>query len=244
MLILAFDTTGPHGSASLFREAEQVGEVRSSGQTNYSVALFEMVSRLLDSANFNLADVEIFAAATGPGSFTGIRVGLAAAQAWAKAFGRPVCGVSVLEAMVNAAQPGATIAVPLLDARRAEFYLGVFRREVTGEGPEFRFSLSGEGMVMNAAGVASLAEHVVSGGDAETVFILRENDEAAFELSKQLPASLNWGRVSSYLSASIARVAWQSARAGQLQQPEELDAWYIRRSDAEINWPEPEAKRP
>jgi tRNA threonylcarbamoyladenosine biosynthesis protein TsaB len=235
MLILAFDTTSPDGSAALFSGSEQLGDVRSAGKANYSVALFEMVDRLLRAAGRNLAEVELFAAATGPGSFTGIRVGLAAAQGWSKAFGRPVRGISVLEAMVDAAQPRANLAVPLLDARRAEFYLGVFRRERTSEADRCRFSLTGEGMVLNASRIAALVEEFAQSGGTEADFIGRENDQAALEFSKQLPEWVRWSTVSSYHASAIAQVALRAAMDGRLQQPEELDAYYIRRSDAEIN---------
>ena len=236
MLILAFDTTSPDGSAALFKGAERLGELRIAGQANYSVALFEMVGRLLGEAGVTLAEIELFAAATGPGSFTGIRVGLAAAQGWAKAFGRPVRGVSVLEALVTAARPRAPIAVPLLDARRAEFYLGIFRREGTGDSEGRRFSLSGEGLVLNAARIAGLVEELAPGGYPEIDFIARETDRAALELANQLPPTAAWSTVRGHHAGTIARVAWLAAREGRLQQPDELDAWYIRRSDAEMNW--------
>jgi tRNA threonylcarbamoyladenosine biosynthesis protein TsaB len=236
MLILAFDTTSPQGSAVLARGREQLAEVRSDGQVNYSVVLFEMVDRLLGIAGLTLDCVGLFAAANGPGSFTGIRVGLAAAQGWAGAFARPVCGVSVLEAMVAAADPRGQVAISLLDARRSEFYCGIFRREPAVELEEARFDLSGEGMVLNASGVVALAESLSRSGEREAVFITREDDQAARELAAQLPAE--WTTVSNHQAAAIARVALRAARDGRLQSPEDLDAFYIRRPDAELNWRE------
>ena len=219
----------------LRRDQQPLGEVRADGTSNYSVALFEMADRLLASARVSLSAVELFAAATGPGSFTGIRVGLAAAQAWAKAFDRPVRGVSVLDAMVAAAGSRAAVAVPLLDARRSEFYLGVFRRESNDESHESRFSLSGEGLVLGASAIATVVEEIAHEGGGETEFVVRENDRAALELSKQLPRPISWKTVSQYHAEWIARTALRAARDGHLQRPEELDAWYIRRSDAEVH---------
>src|SRR5207237_9665483 len=89
----------------------------------------QMVEGVLAQLNLGLRDIELFAVATGPGSFTGLRVGLAAAQGWAQAFGRPVRGVSVLEAMVEEARPEAVWTVPVLDARWGEFCVGLFRRD-------------------------------------------------------------------------------------------------------------------
>ena len=231
MLVLAFDTTSPDGSAALVRDFELLGEVRAEGTSNYSVALFDLVDRLLAAAGMGLNQIELFAAATGPGSFTGIRVGLAAAQAWAKAFGRPVRGVSVLEAMVAAAEPRADVAVPLLDARRSEFYLGVFRRH----SQKSRFELDGEGLALSTTGIASLAEEIAGGDSSEAEFIVCECDRAAIELSKRLPGWIGWDTVSKHHAASIGAVAVRAAREGKLQLPEDLDAWYIRRPDAEIH---------
>jgi len=132
MLVLAFDTTSEHGGAAIYRDLERLACARNLGSANYSVTLFQMVEGLLAQLNLGLRDIELFAVATGPGSFTGIRVGLAAAQGWAQAFGRPARGVSVLEAMVEEARPEAVWAAPVLDARRGEFFIGLFRRD--GEG--------------------------------------------------------------------------------------------------------------
>src|SRR5208282_3239433 len=107
MLILAFDTTSEKGGVGIFRDAECLVSVPNEGPANrYSVTLFEMVEQALAQARLELREIELFAAANGPGSFTGIRVGLAAARAWGKAFDRKVRGVSVLEALINKACPG------------------------------------------------------------------------------------------------------------------------------------------
>jgi tRNA threonylcarbamoyladenosine biosynthesis protein TsaB len=241
MLILAFDTTSPYGGAALYDDHEPLVELRHEGTKSYSIALFDMVDRLLLEAGARLPDVELFAAATGPGSFTGIRVGLAAAKGWARALGRPVCGVSVLEAMVEAARPQGRAALPLLDARRKEFYLGVFLRGgPTGElsASDEHFSLSGEGRALDAARIAALLDELTRHSQAGVTLIAGEQDQAALELLRRLPATLERKMVPNYLAGPVARVALRAARAGRLQRPEELNAWYIRRSDAELNWRE------
>jgi len=240
MLILGFDTTSPEGGVALYRDSESLGDVHADGTANYSVALFEMTDRLLAKACVRLEHVDVFAAATGPGSFTGIRVGLAAAQGWAKAFGRPVLGVSVLEAMVDAAQPQSGAALPLLDARRGEFYGALFRRgsaqETTGKRSAAEFALSGDGFAASAARIASLVTELMEGGNPAVEIIVRERDQAALELVSHLASPVKLTTVPGFLAGAIAGVALRAARDGQLQQPEELDAWYIRRSDAEMNW--------
>lgn len=241
MLILAFDTTSPNGGAALYDDGEPLAEVKPEGTESYSIALFEMLERLLLKTGAHLPDVELFAAVTGPGSFTGIRVGLAAAQGWAKALGRPVCGVSVLEAMVEAARPRGQTAVPVLDARRGEFYVGLFRRQASAgevDSPDAGFSLSGEGRALDAPRIGSLLDEL--GGDARAgvTVIATEQDRAAVGLLARVPATFERTTVPGYLAGPVACVALRAARGGRLQRPDELNAWYIRRSDAELHWRE------
>src|SRR5579862_7365427 len=129
MLILALDTTNEQGGVGIFRDAECLALVPNNGEANhYSITLFELTQKALAQAHLELREIDLYAAANGPGSFTGIRVGLAAVLAWGKAFDRPVRGVSVLEAMVSKARPTSDWAFPIVDARRGEFYLGGFER--------------------------------------------------------------------------------------------------------------------
>jgi len=78
MLILSFDTTNEHGGVGIYRDTECLAEMANPGGTNYSVSLFDMVDRMLAEARLQLGDIDLLAVANGPGSFTGIRVGLAA----------------------------------------------------------------------------------------------------------------------------------------------------------------------
>jgi tRNA threonylcarbamoyladenosine biosynthesis protein TsaB len=242
MLVLSFDTASSHGGVGLYRDSSILAELRADTKANYSVQLFELTDRLLTRAGVKLADVDLFAVATGPGSFTGIRVGLAAAQGWARALGRPVRGVSVLEAMVSEADPAGGIALPLLDAHRGEFYLGIFRcnRETASgqpAGDRSGWTQSGNGLALDPAGIAALAGDLDSPAGAPTL-IAREDDQFAGNLRRGLPEGLPWITVPSLLVGAMARLGAEAARDGRLQHPDELDACYIRRSDAEMNWRE------
>jgi len=244
MIILSFDTTSVHGGAALARDLQPLGELRAGGSANYSVGIFELTNRLLAMAGLRLLDVDLFAVATGPGSFTGIRVGLAAAQGWARALGRPLRGVSVFEAMTEDSvdtRLADGIAVPLLDARRGEFYLGIFRGGENTADTATRWTQSGDGLVLDAARLAALARDLQSQAEKVT-FIVREDDSAARNLCGRLTGQTELAAqlivVPSFLVPAIARVAQRAAGEGRLQQPEELDACYIRRSDAELNWRE------
>jgi len=241
MLILAMDTTSEHGGVALFRDRDCVASIAHEGAANaYSVALFQMVDQVVAQARDSAAggirtqrDIELYAVATGPGSFTGIRVGLAAAQAWARVFNRPVRGVSVLEALVEAAEPETRNAVPLLNAYRGEFYIARFQRTTLAGGP--RFLLEGEGHVLNPQAVREfLAKDRITSEDVTC--IARAHDQAAMALRESLPESLGWKNISGTLLKAIAGIGHRAAQEGKLQTANELDAYYIRRLDAELKW--------
>ena len=114
MLILAFDTATDVATSALVSSGEVLGE-----RLSRAVTLLEDVDALLRQAGAHTADVEALAVGIGPGSFTGVRVGLATARGLALALGVPVAGVSTLDALAA----GAPGAVPVVDARRGEVFV-------------------------------------------------------------------------------------------------------------------------
>ena len=237
MLILAFDTTNERGGAGIFRDADCLAMEESGGRTTYSVLIFEMVEKLLAETHLTLSQIELFAVSNGPGSFTGIRVGVAAAQGWATTFGRPVCGVSQLEALAVQAQPPTEWAVSLLDARRGEFYAGLFRRIRKSPAEPAKLQAQGEGWILRPDGLAEAFAQKVPPG-SEVTCLIREHDQAARKLAELLPVSMRRQVVPGLLVPAIAKVALEAHAEGKLQSPAELDACYIRRTDAEMHWQE------
>jgi len=240
MMVLAIDTTSEHGGVALFRDGECLANVSNTSSSGYSVTLFQAVDRALSEAGaplskpaLSLRDIELFAAANGPGSFTGIRTGLAATQGWATALSRPVIGISILAAMADAARLKAGWAAPIMDARRGEFYLGVYRRGANDDSDAYE--AEGEGRVVKPNALQTLLEERLNSKAAVTC-IIREHDQAAQSLRPQLPAALQWQTVSDHLLESLARLALRAHRCGKVQTPAQLDACYVRRSDAELNW--------
>ncbi len=239
MLILALDTTGEIGGAAVYRDHQRLALVPNEGRANqYSITLFQLAERALTEAGIRLSEIELFAVANGPGSFTGIRVGVAATQAWAKASNRSVRGVSVLEAMVEEARPTTDWAASILDARRGEFYLGLFRQATEAGSKNHRhLALPDQGWVLNRPALAAFLRERLA-ADASVTCLAREHDREVASIQEALPESFRWQVVAGPLLGAIARCAWQAAKEGRLQSPEELDAHYIRRPDAELNWRE------
>src|SRR5579859_5942129 len=240
MMVLAIDTTSEHGGLAIYRDLDCVTNIRNTGSTGFSVTLFQMLECALGDAGVKLSqhplslrDIDLFAVANGPGSFTGIRTGVAATQGWATALGRPTKGISIFAAMTDEGQPETEWAAAVMDARRGEFYLGLFRRDLRGGTNSFE--PDGEGVVLTPEALRTFFDERLSKGAAVTCLV-RDHDQSAQAIRTNLPESLRWKTVSGYLVGGIARVALESHRRGKVQSPAELDALYIRRPDAELQW--------
>jgi tRNA threonylcarbamoyladenosine biosynthesis protein TsaB len=114
VLILAFDTATPQASVALVRDGDVLGE-----RPSQAVRVLADADELLLAAGFQIADLEALAVGTGPGSFTGVRIGLAAVRGLALAVDIPAAGVSTLDALAAAAPQ----ALPMIDARRKEVFV-------------------------------------------------------------------------------------------------------------------------
>jgi tRNA threonylcarbamoyladenosine biosynthesis protein TsaB len=126
-LTLAVDTTAEFGSIALADEDDAAGvreEVRVHAPQGFSQVLFGEIEALLERQGVRLNEIELFAGASGPGSFTGVRVGLAAIKGLAEVLGRPVVAVSNLEALAEFGRSNARATV--IDARRGEVYAALY----------------------------------------------------------------------------------------------------------------------
>ena len=129
MRILAVDTSSAHGSVCICTDGEIIGEVRLASSIQHSDRMFRSIEFLLQYAPFSLADIDLFAVARGPGSFTGLRIGLAATEGFVAAHGKPGVGVSTLEALAWRTGIHESLIAPTIDARRGEVYGAIYRRE-------------------------------------------------------------------------------------------------------------------
>lgn len=129
MLILAFETSAKAGSAALMQDGRLLGESYQNTGLTHSQTLLSMAENLLTSCGYTPQQVEVVAVAAGPGSFTGIRIGVAAAKGFAWGLELPCCGVSTLEAMAENFGAFDGYIVPVMDARRSQVYNAVFQTE-------------------------------------------------------------------------------------------------------------------
>ena len=220
MNLLALDTTARRGSITLLRDGELAGTRLLESGAGPGEILFTLIEDLLSSAGLRYADVDAFAAAAGPGSFTGIRVGLAAVKGLAEAFGKPVAAVSTLAAL--AAGGEGPLRAPVLDGRRGEVFTGLFTAEL-------------EAVV---AEQAARWEEYLPNVPPEATFIGR--DVGMFDPAGVAPLPPDRPRrIVDSLAPAVASLAARRLRQGLAQLPEEVDANYVRRPDAERNWRPP-----
>ena len=99
MLILAIDTSTRAGSIALLRDRQVLAEIAAREDTPYSTRLFRDLELLQSRAQFRMTQIDLFAVAAGPGSFTGLRVGLTAVKGWAEVHRKPIAAISGLEAI-------------------------------------------------------------------------------------------------------------------------------------------------
>ena len=129
MLILAFETSAKAGSVALLQNGKLLGESYQNTGLTHSQTLLSMAENLLTCCGYTPQQVEAVAVAAGPGSFTGVRIGVAAAKGFAWGLELPCCGVSTLEAMAENFGVWDGYVVPVMDARRSQVYNAIFKAE-------------------------------------------------------------------------------------------------------------------
>ena len=145
MLILAFETSAKAASTALLEDGKLLGEIYQNTGLTHSQTLMVMAEDLLKQGGKTVADVSAVAVAEGPGSFTGVRIGVAAAKGFAWGGELPCCGVSTLEAMAELAGIWQGYLCPCMDARRSQVYNALFyvnRGEIQRLTPDRAIALS------------------------------------------------------------------------------------------------------
>ena len=217
MVILAVDTSGKNGSLALVRFDGEIGrtlELLLLEGGAFSAQLIPQISALLVKQSLSKHQIDGFAVVSGPGSFTGLRVGLAAIKASAEILQKPIAAVSLLEVVARAAGTrGRMIAV--LDAGRDDVYVGAYEfgadqacdpKEELLRIDELRAKVAGRAVITPDQ---TLADRLEADGLKVTL-------------------------ISHPRADAVAGLGFEKIRNGEVVSPEALDATYIRRTDAEI----------
>ena len=220
-LILAVDTTHEFGSLALLEGTEVVEEVLLHAPEGFGQVLFGRLAELLDRRGRAIQEIDCFAAASGPGSFTGVRIGLACVKGLAEATGKLVAAVSNLEALATFGT-GSLRAV-VMDARRGEVYGAVYNQR--GE------AILPETVMPFTAWLRSLPE-------GEIEFVSTDFSPFAAALAGTRFERAGIATAPRALASAVGRIACLRLRAGRAADPAAIDANYVRRSDAELFWKE------
>jgi tRNA threonylcarbamoyladenosine biosynthesis protein TsaB len=230
MMILALDTSGKYCSMALLRDSEVLASTRGIREEPYASRVFSDLGQILRQTGVQLEQIELFAVARGPGSFTGLRVGLAAVKGWAEVWSRPIAAVSVLEAIAAQASESAQLVVAVVDARGGQVFGGVYRRDKSGS----RLALQGEEMIAPQSEMFDIISQQC--GQETPVFVTTTADAVRAAFSASAYANAELSEVSAELAPLIGRLGLEQSRRGELVDALQLEANYVRRSDAEVKW--------
>jgi tRNA threonylcarbamoyladenosine biosynthesis protein TsaB len=225
MFILAVDTTTFAGSAALLKNKSLIGEVNLDSSVTYSERLLPAVHFLLESYNLEIKDIEGFAVAAGPGSFTGIRIGVSTVKSFAYATQKPVVPVSGLKALALKMQhPQSRLLCPLNDAKKNEVYSALFEskkgrlQEIFPQGaysPDRLFSLLPSNRIIYFLG---------SGVD-----LYRE------KITEYFRDKARFSSRSFFIAYEIGLLGLEKLKRGKGLEAREVEPLYFRKSQAEEN---------
>jgi len=217
--ILALDTTSEFGSLALAEGDRIVEAAEVYSPDGFGHVIFQEVLSLLGRQGWKLESIDCYAAASGPGSFTGVRVGLTAVKGLAEAQGKRVVAVSNLLALAYAGE--GDWRATLIDARRGEIYGAVYDASLRPVVDEM---------------VVSLPRFLEALGEREVTFVA--TDFIPFQAGLR-GTRFEGSRVVTVRRALAGPIAGLAARAfaeGRALLPEQVEANYVRRSDAELKW--------
>ncbi len=208
-----------------------MAEVAAREETPYSTRLFRDLELLQSRAQFRMDQIGVFAVAAGPGSFTGLRVGLTAVKGWAEIYQKPIAAISGLEAIAAQARANDEVISPFLDARRGHVFGSTYRRGAT---ESTALQLVGEEALLSLEEFLALVKE--NCGPRQAVLVSSTPDVLPLNLVQSILPGARIEQVSASLAPMIGRLGFDRANRGDLVDPLGLDANYIRRSDAEVTW--------
>ena len=221
-MILAFETSAKAASVALLENGKLLGESYQNTGLTHSQTLLQMAEDLLKTCGKTTADVKAVAVAAGPGSFTGVRIGVAAAKGFAWGAEIPCVGVSTLEAMAETLGIWQGYIVPTMDARRSQTYTAIFKAE---DGKITRLEED------RAISYAELGEKIKN--FQEPIFLVGDGAEICYNTLKEPALVLPPEHRRHQRATGVALVAEKTLAAGERPHGGSLKPNYLRLSQAE-----------
>lgn len=227
MKVLAVDAAGKSLSLAIAEEDKLIASATLNVGLTHSQRLLPMLAALLDSAAMQVGDMDMVAVVNGPGSFTGLRIGIATAKGLAEAAGKPLVTVSTLEAEAYAARGMGAYICPLLDARRNEVYTALYDETGAEVWPAQALAPDVLAARLNDFAAENAGARFVLVGDAAALYIDKMQELVAAPVLLTPPERRLFG------ACGCAFLALE--RADKAAPPEQAQAFYLRLSEAERN---------
>ena len=222
MKILALDSSAVVASVALFEDGRLLAEYTLNNGNTHSETLLPMVESVLRTYGITADDIDLFASTSGPGSFTGVRIGAATIKGLAFAQDKPCVGVSTLEAIAENAKLRRGLICPVMNARRSQVYTALFR----SDGKELVRLMPDSAMA-----ISELDEALAAYG--EEVCFCGDGYEITLSLLQKTKATHTPERLRHQSAFSVAEVAAREYEKGNVASDSTLSVNYLRPSQAE-----------
>ena len=225
MKVLAIDTSTVVAAVALMDDGKLLGEYSINNKKTHSQKLMVMIDEIMKALDIKPSDIDVFAASIGPGSFTGLRIGVTTAKAMAYATNKPVVGVPTLDALAYNIVTSEFIICPILDARNSQVFTALY--EVKGKSFERITEYMGIPVFELVQIFVRNNKKVIFTGDA----IDLHKDYFKSELGENCEFAPLGNRLQR--GASVAELALMRAKEGKFTSSFELVPFYLRKSQAE-----------
>lgn len=225
MKILAIDTTSSAASVALIDSNNLIGEYTSNAKLTHLQKLLPMIEHLLINCEEDLKNIKAIAVSEGPGSFTGIRIGVATAKTLSQVRDIPIIGVPTLKAMAYNIPFYSGVICPILDARRHQVYSAAYK----WEGNTCNEIIKGDAYDINVlTEKLKIYDNVIFLGDG--VIVYKDIIISVIENAKFAPSYLNMQKAS-----SVAQLGLEMALDNKIQNCYQMKPQYLRKPEAERN---------
>jgi len=231
MDFLLLDTADAQGCVAVFRDAQLLATLPHPAAEDFSSWLLPAVQRALAQNRLSLGSLDGYAVCSGPGSFTGLRVGLTTVKAWAEIYRKPIAAVSRLEALATAGtgprNPRPPLTAVFSDAKRGQVFAALFAASGAVLEPETVIAI--ETFLSRAEAICGTSAILWKTPDSGLLESLPEwpRRQASGDVLEQIEPPF---------AAQLGALAQQKFLDGQTTDALALDANYVRRSDAELFW--------
>jgi tRNA threonylcarbamoyladenosine biosynthesis protein TsaB len=221
MIALAIDTCDARGSVAVVNDGRTLAITVHDVAQDYSSWLLPAVGQTLREASCSMNDIHFYAVASGPGSFTGVRVGLTTVKAWAEVYGKPIVAMSRLEVLARQSTGAEPYVASFIDAQRGQIFAALYQRQ-----PTSLVRIEEELVTAPQEFVDWVAERAIA---ADVAWV--STDAALTSELTGVPKAL---QISPVLAPLVGAIGIEKAQRGEFVDALKLDANYVRRSYVEV----------